>query len=62
MTPLQIVDDDYLVCGSANINQRSLAGERDTEICIGAFQPQHSVADGPPRGGVHTFRWPPAGN
>jgi len=54
---LMVVDDDYLVCGSANINQRSLAGERDTEICIGAFQPQHGVTpEGVPRGGVHTFR------
>ena len=50
---LMVVDDDYLVCGSANINQRSLAGERDTEICIGAFQPQHAVtSEGVPRGGV----------
>ena len=50
---LMVVDDDYLVCGSANINQRSLAGERDTEICIGAFQPQHGVTpEGVPRGGV----------
>jgi len=53
---LMIVDDDYVVIGSANINQRSLAGERDTEICIGAFQPAHSVSEGPPRGAIHTFR------
>jgi len=53
---LMIVDDDYVVIGSANINQRSLAGERDSEICIGAFQPSHSIADGPPRGAIHTFR------
>ena len=53
---LMIVDDDYIVIGSANINQRSLAGERDTEICIGAFQAQHSIAEGPPRGDIHTFR------
>ena len=33
-----------------------MAGERDSEICIGAFQPGHSVSDGPPRGDVHTFR------
>lgn len=32
------------------------AGERDSEICIGAFQPNHSIADGPPRGAIHTFR------
>jgi len=54
---LMVVDDDYLVCGSANINQRSMAGERDTEICIGAYQPNHGVTpEGVPSGGVHTFR------
>ena len=53
---LMIVDDDYIVIGSANINQRSMAGERDSEICVGAFQPDHSIADGPPRGDIHTFR------
>lgn len=53
---LMIVDDDYIVIGSANINQRSMAGERDSEICIGAFQPDHSVSEGPPRGDIHTFR------
>ena len=50
---LMVVDDDYLVCGSANINQRSMAGERDTEICIGAYQPNHGVTpEGVPSGGV----------
>jgi len=53
---LMIVDDDYIVIGSANINQRSMAGERDSEICVGAFQPDHSISDGPPRGDIHTFR------
>ena len=33
-----IVDDEYIVIGSANINQRSLAGDRDTELAIGAHQ------------------------
>jgi len=53
---LMVVDDDYVVIGSANINQRSMAGERDTEIAIGAFQPSHSAGDGPPRGDIHSFR------
>ena len=53
---LMIVDDDYIVIGSANINQRSMAGERDSEICVGAFQPAHSIAAGQPRGDIHTFR------
>ena len=53
---LMVVDDDYIVIGSANINQRSMAGERDTEICVGAFQPDHSISNGLPRGDIHTFR------
>jgi phospholipase D1/2 len=56
---LMIIDDDYIIVGSANINQRSLGGNRDTEICIGAFQPSHTSVSGEqdrPSGGVHTFR------
>jgi phospholipase D1/2 len=58
---LMIVDDNYIIVGSANINQRSLGGNRDTEICIGAFQPsQNPPVSGDqfrtPRGGVHSFR------
>ena len=37
-----IVDDDYVIMGSANINQRSLDGSRDTEIAMGAFQPKYT--------------------
>ena len=37
-----IVDDEYVIVGSANINQRSLAGSRDTEIAMGAYQPHHT--------------------
>lgn len=37
-----IVDDEYVLLGSANINQRSLAGSRDTEIAMGAYQPHHT--------------------
>eukprot|EP01102_Stenamoeba_stenopodia_P007791 TRINITY_DN2197_c0_g1_i1.p1 TRINITY_DN2197_c0_g1~~TRINITY_DN2197_c0_g1_i1.p1 ORF type:complete len:683 (-),score=145.33 TRINITY_DN2197_c0_g1_i1:1155-3203(-) len=36
---LMIADDEYIICGSANINERSMAGNRDTEIAIGAYQP-----------------------
>lgn len=39
-----IVDDEYVILGSANINQRSLEGTRDTEIAIGAYQPQYTWA------------------
>ena len=37
-----IVDDEYVIVGSANINQRSLAGTKDTEIAMGAYQPHHT--------------------
>lgn len=40
---MMIVDDEYIIVGSANINQRSLAGTRDTEIAIGAYQPAHTL-------------------
>jgi hypothetical protein len=56
---LMIVDDEYIVVGSANINQRSLDGTRDSEICIGAFQNGHvmrSHTDPLPRGQVAGFR------
>ena len=29
---LMIVDDKYVICGSANINDRSLLGSRDSEL------------------------------
>ncbi|CAF1079257.1 unnamed protein product [Rotaria sordida] len=31
---LMIVDDSMAICGSANINDRSLLGDRDSEFCI----------------------------
>jgi len=36
-----VVDDEYMIMGSANINERSLSGTRDTEIAFGAYQPAH---------------------
>ena len=39
-----IVDDEYVLIGSANINQRSMDGSRDTEIAMGAYQPHYSMA------------------
>ena len=39
-----IVDDEYIIVGSANINQRSMEGTRDTEIAMGAYQPNHTWA------------------
>ncbi len=29
---LMIVDDKYVICGSANINDRSMMGKRDSEV------------------------------
>lgn len=39
-----VVDDEYVMLGSANINQRSLDGSRDTEIATGAYQPNYTWA------------------
>jgi phospholipase D1/2 len=51
---MMIVDDEYIILGSANINERSMAGDRDSEICVGGYQPHHIGND--PRGDVHKFR------
>ncbi|KAM6553827.1 hypothetical protein CsatB_014589 [Cannabis sativa] len=54
-----IVDDEYVILGSANINQRSLDGSRDTEIAMGAYQPTHTWAattNSHPRGQVYGYR------
>jgi hypothetical protein len=54
-----IVDDEFVIVGSANINQRSMDGSRDTEIAMGAYQPYHtwSFKHAPPRGQVSAFGW-----
>ncbi|RWR92386.1 C2/PLDc/PLD_C/PLDc_2 domain-containing protein [Cinnamomum micranthum f. kanehirae] len=53
-----IVDDEYVLLGSANINQRSLDGSRDTEIAMGAYQQHHAWArkNKHPRGQVYGYR------
>lgn len=54
-----IADDEYIIVGSANINQRSMDGSRDSEIAIGALQEGHTLdkAGGKmPRGQVAGFR------
>ena len=51
---MMVVDDSYVIIGSANINQRSMAGSRDTEICVGSWQPAFPPDN--PYGDVHTFR------
>ncbi|KAI9118112.1 hypothetical protein K1719_010444 [Acacia pycnantha] len=53
---MMIVDDEYIIIGSANINQRSMDGARDTEIAMGAFQPYHLASYGPPKGHIYGFR------
>ncbi|GLT82576.1 hypothetical protein SLE2022_009400 [Rubroshorea leprosula] len=52
-----IVDDEYVIIGSANINQRSMAGTKDTELAMGAYQPHHTWArKRHPRGQVYGYR------
>nr|ADM21349.1 phospholipase D [Chorispora bungeana] len=53
-----VVDDEYVIIGSANINQRSMEGTRDTEIAMGAYQPQHTWArqHSGPRGQIYGYR------
>ncbi|KAI3784546.1 hypothetical protein L1987_43646 [Smallanthus sonchifolius] len=53
-----IVDDEYVIMGSANINQRSLAGSKDTEIAMGSYQPHHTWAakGGHPHGQIYGYR------
>ncbi|KAM0949801.1 putative phospholipase D [Dioscorea sansibarensis] len=53
-----IIDDEYVLLGSANINQRSLDGSRDTEIAMGAYQPHHTLAEKRrhPHGQVYGYR------
>ena len=51
---MMIVDDFYILLGSANINERSMAGSRDTEMAVGCWQPAYDVET--PSGDVHRFR------
>ena len=51
---MMIVDDSYIIVGSANLNQRSMSGSRDSEIAVGAWQPSFSYDH--PKGAVHNFR------
>ncbi|KAH6782063.1 phospholipase D alpha 1 [Perilla frutescens var. hirtella] len=53
---MMIVDDEYIIVGSANINQRSMDGARDSEIAMGAYQPYHLANRQPARGHIHGFR------
>lgn len=59
---LFIADDEVLVAGSANLNERSMCGVRDSEIAFSAFQPGHRwksdsyQEDCFPKGEVARFR------
>ncbi|PIN23976.1 Phospholipase D1 [Handroanthus impetiginosus] len=54
---MMIVDDEYIIIGSANINQRSMDGGRDSEIAMGGFQPNHLATDTQrARGQIFGFR------
>ncbi|KAB1204621.1 Phospholipase D alpha 1 [Morella rubra] len=53
---MMIVDDEYIIIGSANINQRSMDGARDSEIAMGAFQPHYLATDEQAMGQIHGFR------
>eukprot|EP00184_Porphyridium_aerugineum_P001793 CAMPEP_0184699182 /NCGR_PEP_ID=MMETSP0313-20130426/5541_1 /TAXON_ID=2792 /ORGANISM="Porphyridium aerugineum, Strain SAG 1380-2" /LENGTH=784 /DNA_ID=CAMNT_0027158229 /DNA_START=69 /DNA_END=2423 /DNA_ORIENTATION=- len=56
---MMIVDDEYIIIGSANINDRSMAGTRDTEMAIGCFQPYYTVEYNQgklPQGNIAAFR------
>ncbi|XP_064116971.1 uncharacterized protein LOC135222709 isoform X2 [Macrobrachium nipponense] len=39
---MAIFDDEYIIVGSANINERSMSGNRDSEMAVGAYQPKHT--------------------
>ncbi|EZG73001.1 phospholipase D [Gregarina niphandrodes] len=60
---MMIVDDEYAIIGSANINERSMAGGRDSEIAVGLSQEYlrctiNLEADKPilPKGDIYGFR------
>lgn len=53
---LMIVDDIYILIGSANVNQRSMDGQRDTEIAIGCYQQSKIGEDKMSGGDIHAYR------
>nr|KYP58366.1 Phospholipase D epsilon [Cajanus cajan] len=50
------LDDLYILIGSANVNQRSMDGQRDTEIAIGAYQYQEGADHHISHGDIHAYR------
>lgn len=53
---MAIFDDEYIIVGSANINQRSMDGNRDSEMCVGAYQSDFIDCDDELKGDVQKFR------
>jgi phospholipase D1/2 len=54
---MAIFDDAVALIGSANINERSLSGTRDTELSQASWQPAHLATKGSiAHGDVHAFR------
>lgn len=50
------MDDLYILIGSANVNQRSMDGQRDTEIAIGCYQSQDGADNQMSLGDIHAYR------
>ncbi|XP_021754507.1 phospholipase D alpha 4-like [Chenopodium quinoa] len=53
---IMIVDDIYMLIGSANINQRSMDGARDTEIAIGCYQTRINSENQNQNGEIYAYR------
>merc|ERR1712194_294865 len=54
---MMIVDDNVALIGTANINQRSMDGCRDSEIMMTSWQPcQLATKESIPKGDIHAFR------
>jgi phospholipase D1/2 len=54
---MMIVDDDVVQIGTANINQRSMDGCRDSEIMMTSWQPDHlATSKSIAKSDIHAFR------
>lgn len=54
---MMIVDDEVALIGTANINQRSMDGCRDTEIMMATWHPNYlATEDSIAKGDIHAFR------
>mmetsp|Transcript_34445 Transcript_34445/g.83349 ORF Transcript_34445/g.83349 Transcript_34445/m.83349 type:complete len:864 (-) Transcript_34445:285-2876(-) len=54
---MMIVDDDVALIGTANINQRSMDGCRDSEIMMTSWQTDHlATKESTPKGDIHAYR------